>query len=238
MITNDIIINLINGISLSFGYCLILYGIISLLTFNEISFVKLFIPVLILAIIINFKFVFLFIPCCFIFTFILLLIIKIPKWKSFVSCFITLLVVYTQLTLITLIDQLSGLTSSQIIELRNAIYYNVFNAIIFVIFSVADFFIIKFIYYKTNKLSNYNNANISWNIILFSINIIFLTIVISISGYILVHSESETQNYIVWFENALIILFVLFSTISVYAMNRFLKKQSEETKIQKRQRNY
>lgn len=181
MITNDIIINLINGISLSFGYCLILYGIISsFITDKKYSFLKLFIPILIVGILIGSVYIFILAPCLLLCSFIVLNIFRFPKLRNICYCLCSIILVYIQMFIMNIFYYFIGLTSSQMVELRKLFSYNIFNSLMFCVLSTISFFIIKTYLHKKFRINLiYVNSIFNKSIMLFIINLVFLVTLVS-----------------------------------------------------------
>lgn len=239
MSLSEIIILLSNTISFALGFACVSHTLIRFLTNKKSSFLKLFSWLGLVYFIVSLTFIFAGIPSLMLALFLFLLKEKIPLIKNILICVITIIIILILTFITNMVFYAMHFPPEQITVLREMVSYNIFFSIEWVVSSLIISFII---YFCALKLSKYRKRiklteqfKPDKTIYLALINILFLVIIIAGVEFAIVAVDTEIAKYVLIFGNALTLISVVFSTLSIWLVTKIISHKSREIEIAKNQ---
>ena len=234
---NGILILISNTFSFSLGYALIAYYIGAKIMKGSIKFYGLFALLSSVYLFVSIIFIFAGIPCVALALFLYLFFHKIPIIKNIVCCVVSTILIILIMMCLNLLGNTLGMTSVQMIQMRNMLSYNVYSSVMCIVFSLITVCILHTLNKKVinnmdilNKIDNYRLNKIGYVVLL---NLVFIIIIICATEYASVRVDSGVAEYITIFGNILAGIFISFSIISIILTVKIMKHEAEENEIRK-----
>lgn len=230
----EVIIIVINAISIAIGFTCISYVTVSKILNERINFIWLLLLEFTAYTIVSIVFVFAGIPCLIFVLFFYLCIQKILLRRAAFVCLISTIIFVTMMITMNLINYMIGFSSEQMIGLRNSLAYNIYNSVMCVIISLifsCIFYIVTAKYVKNQMSPSTNKLKTEVYVVL--LNLVLLIITISAIEFIAVNVDVALTKYLMVFGIILACVFVIFSIISIWLMSKIIKQKSREIEIQK-----
>lgn len=233
----EIAIIFINAIATTFGFSgplYIMYLVLIREKFMIRDYLHVYITLYIVNIIMGFTFLS-YLPFAYSITaFIYFAIKRRNMLGNIVSCLSAVAIFFILMALDNIIILSMKFSSSQIVEFRHTIYYNVYNSLIFLILTCIVIFIINIIskhiqHTSVFSRSNKNRSNVRM-ILFITISIMFFVIVISTTWFA---AMIDTQHGLFYtgFTVVVSMLFALFVGFSLYIMVKTIEQNRKEMEV-------
>ena len=233
----EVAILLINTVSFSLGYSVIAHSILRNIMDIKSNFIMLFVVLFCTYMTVSIVFVFAGIPCMAFVLCIYLCVHKITFIKSATCCIFNTIIIIIVMICLNIVGTLLGMTSAQMVGLRETFLYNLYSSIVYIILSFLCACIIKYIGVNFPKINNMigkiENGNFNRISYILLLNIIFVLLIICATEFAVVLVDSSVTKYIVIFGNLLSGIFIAFSIISMILSIKTVNNEIERANLQK-----
>lgn len=233
----EIVIIFINAASMALGYSTIIYSVYNLFVRQKISFYKLFLLMYFVAVIISFVAISYVSIGLGVISLIYLYILQKKRLFSLLSCLLSTAIFLLMMAANNIILAfIVKIPENNALELRHTLFYNIYNSIIFLAFSLAAFIIINIISKYSNRLKvEFNEDRILSDckvVVFVIITAVIFTVIISTAWFIgLIYPENARQYMA--FSGIVSFLMILFAIYAVYSIINAVSYKEYEIKIEK-----
>ena len=222
---------------MAFGYFVVIYSIYNLFVRQKISFSKLLILLYAVAVIMSFVAI-AYVPIGLaVISLIFLYVLHKKKLYSLLSCLLStaiflLMMAANNITLAFIVK----IPAEDALELRHTLFYNIYNSIVFVAFSLIAFIIINIISKHSDRSKvEINEDRVFYDrkvVVFVIITVAIFTVIISTAWFIgLIYPENARQYMA--FSGIVSFLMILFAIYAVYSIINAVSHKEYEIKIEK-----
>ena len=233
----EIAIIIINAIAVTFGYSIIFNRILFAFSGKRINIIKLYVIIFAVIFSISFSEILAYEPVIlFIASVVILYTNKISLTQNLLSSVVSavtfVLIMIAQTIILAFVMDIS---IENALMLRETLFYNIYNSIVFIVLSMVFLYIINGILGKIlgvrNIINSENNQKNKKNT-MFITTTIFFSIAIISTAWLITFSNDSAEEYFL-FSIIISILITLFVVYSIYATFNIVAYEKRESEIEK-----
>lgn len=235
----EIAIIFINAIAVAFGYSIIFNRVLLAFLGKKVNMIKLYVTIFAVIFSISFSEILAYEPVIlFIVSVVILCINRISLVQNLLSSVVSavtfVLIMIVQTIILAFVMDIS---IENALMLRETLFYNIYNSIVFISLSLIGLCVINGILKKIpsvhNVINSENNHKSKKNIMFITTTILFFVVIIS-TAWLITFSNGAAEEYFL-FSIIISVLITLFATYSIYATFNIVAHEKRELEMAKNQ---